>query len=117
MKTEEHTLSRIIRLEEQAEGLGVRLLLLREMLAHREITRSEIAEVLGRKASWVKSVMSGNFKRYSDAGIHKAFDDIESAITEVSDRRGGATACCTPGVAERWQDTMTMHLFDEGRKP
>lgn len=59
------------------------------MLWHRDITISDLVAETGRSLTFVNNVISGRSPRN--------VDEIEDAITTITDRRGGVPiACCSP---------------------
>ena len=71
-------------------NVALRLVTLHSILSHRNITVTDITDTLGVSKSSVYNVLSGNVT--ASTGM---LDKIESAITQITDARGGVPyACC-----------------------
>jgi hypothetical protein len=79
-------------------ALALQIVLIRSMLSHRAIGVKDIALELNCTPRWVRAMLKGNAYDTRDKNIN-ALDSIESAITVITDQRGGIPeACCGEAI-------------------
>ena len=71
---------------------AVRLVMLRDMVNHRDISNDQLAEEVGCTPNWIAQLLSGRaFFRVDD--FVDWLDRIDDAVTKITDRRGKLCAC------------------------
>jgi len=74
---------------------ALRLLLVRDMMYHRELEAKDVATEAGCTVSWLYSLTSGSaWYRMSVMKLDEWLDKIEDAITSLSDSKGGVYGSC-----------------------
>ena len=82
--------------------LSLRIVMVRMMMRHRKISIDEISEEIDLDSSWIGLSLRG--KAYSTIyKKHLVLDKIESAITKISDRKGGIPNLCCGMTIEEYQ--------------
>lgn len=98
LRTTKKTEKQLLALQSQDPGAAVRLWCLRQMMAHRNVSREELVAATGLHRSYISMTLSGY------AHLHKAkhaedwAETIEDGITLVCDRRGYTCKCSDASV-------------------
>ena len=94
--------------------MALRIWLVKQMLEHRNIGLSTVAEALGCTPRWLRNVVSLEYTM-SDTKRVLWLNDIESVITKVSDTKGSIPlACCGSKAYGDYKDLISKGAMAYG---
>ena len=94
MKLSPSARERILLLSEEDMVLGFTVFRIRMMMSHRGISFDDVSKVIGCSVSKIRAVLAAKMLTSVDVFV-ETLDEIEDAVTQITDERGGIPeACC-----------------------
>lgn len=107
--TESEVQARFLEIAQRDHQTALRLLMLRDMIFHRNLSVKALAEVAECSAEWLYSLIRGTaWYRMSLPKLDAWMDKLDSAITVLTDAKGGVySACeCNPTSIEAIREVL-----------
>ena len=95
IKTSLKTEERVLSLLEEDVVLGFKIYRLRLMMSHRGISPEQVSRVMVCSVAKVRSALAARMHHTSLVRLEKTLDEVEDAVTTITDERGGIPdGCC-----------------------